>query len=131
MQRWDCATIVLVGVVLAAGFTTACSEDDTKPPVIEKSTLPPTEPIEPPASGPTADQAARSEQIIRELMIWPSNGTAPRDVMVDYRECLAKMNESPKLRSVNALAQLSWMTGCMTDRGWQVNPEAGVQSDQP
>jgi hypothetical protein len=128
VKRWNCVASVLVGLALASGFTTACSEDTPPPPVIEKSTLPPGEPIEP---DPTASETARGEAIIRKVMIWPSDGTPPRDVTADYHECLAKMNESPKLRNVKGLAGVAWMSGCMTDRGWQVNPDAAADSHTP
>lgn len=125
MRNREFVASVLVCGVLAGGFTGGCSEK-ASPPVVEKTT--PAQPSEP---SPALSESAQREKVVREMMMWPSDGTASRDVVADYHTCLGAMNGSPKLRALQGLAQFAWMRDCLVDKGWQVNPDAQVQPVQP
>jgi len=124
------ATGFLFGA-LGVGLTTGCGEDEKPTPSsIDKSTLAPTQPIEPSPPKVAQSEGAKREKMIRDLMIWPDGAGAPRDVMDDYRACMAELNATPKVRDAHGLAQFAWMTRCMTDMGWQVNPDANLHAEQ-
>jgi hypothetical protein len=124
------ATGCLFGA-LGVGLTTGCGKDEAPPPpAVDKGTLAPTQPIEPSPPKVPLSEGAKREKMIRELMIWPDGAGVSRDVMDDYRTCAAEMNATPRVRDAHGLAQFAWMTKCMTDMGWQVNPDANLHPDQ-
>lgn len=132
-----CLAAGLLFGALALGLTTGCGDDEAPPPTssdmgasLDKSALSPTQPIEPSPPKVPQSEGAKREKMIRELMMWPAGAGPSRDVMTDYRGCVARMNATPEVRGAHGLAQFAWMTRCMTDLGWQVNPDANLHGQQ-
>lgn len=67
---------------------------------------------------------------IAKVMVWPEGSGPPRDVRADNAACRDQLLGDRKLSNANPLIQLTWMTRCLTNKGWQLDPEAKKQLSQ-
>jgi hypothetical protein len=122
MRRIVSMTLMLmVGAALAIA-SIGCGADEERSRV-PQSRLKSTGLPENPTPDQLAAHKAERERLLSEVMIWPEEQGPPRDREADTLACQEEMNADPNLRQTNALVKLTWVTRCMEDKGWALNPD--------
>lgn len=118
------ASAVLVSAIMAfgvAGVLPGCGSEDSKPrksvPVKRAKSLEEMTPEE------RAKALAKQEEMVRDMWIW-SSGDAPRDPNVDAEACQQEMLAKRGIADTNPLIKMTWMASCMTQKGWELNPDS-------
>lgn len=112
-------------LVAASVWSTACGGKE-EPPRIDKSRLAPTQPLDETPGGRMAAESKQREALAEDLVVWPEGAGEPRDASADYRECRSRLNQAHDVRDAHPLVQFKWLKTCMTNKGWAMNPDAGV-----
>ena len=83
-----------------------------------------TEPAKPKYAPQTAEQVAKTKEILDNMWIWPADGGPARDRQEDAEGCIKQLQADVMLAVQPPLAKLVWTTKCMRDKGW-----VGVELD--
>ncbi len=125
MKHGNTITALLLLVGLTAPALLACGGDEERP-RIDKSRLATTQSLEEKSDARRAAERAEGEALIEDLVFWPRGAGPARDARADYNDCQSRLEAMPDARIAHPLVQIKHMRDCMTDRGWAIDPDAGI-----
>lgn len=111
------ALMVLGTMVVLQG----CGPDDSKP--RKSMAVKRAKALEDLSPEERAQKIAEHQEGVRDLWMWPE-GEEPRDPWEDATTCDAEMKKKPGLMDANTLVQITWMTSCMKQKGWVLDPDS-------